>query len=208
MTSLQTSVPDVDVHEKHDVNPKPGRVAGFRAAIGGILIVASIAVAIIGGAWSLVSTVKSGAAPARVGEPVKVSGGVFQVDRVVPESMAPMQMENFAKSGMFMSGMVADMTPEGKKRFTLEVSLSGGNGGLRFSENDFRVNGEGMKETRPLRGQLGTGKISSGQATSGILTFQVPEEAEDLVLGFRDSRPVILDLGSETENPNKSGGGH
>lgn len=208
MTPLRASTPNIENQEDRYAPAAQRRSPGFRPLIGGVLLVVAVTAAVVGGGWGLVSSVVAGAAvPARVGEPVEVPGGQFQVDRVIPESMAPMQMEKFAKSGMFMSGMVVDMTPEGKKRFVLEISLSGSDSGLRFSEKDFRVNGEGMKETRPLRGQLGSGKISSSEATTGILTFQVPEEAEDLVLSFRDSRPVILDLGS-SENPNKSHGGH
>lgn len=208
MASLQASTRNIESLADHDASAEPGGTLRVRSAIGGILVVLAITAVVIGGGWSMISAAVAGAAaPARAGEPVEVPGGLFQVDRVIPESMAPMQMENYSKSGMFMSGMVMDMTPEGKKRFVLEISLSGRNGDLRYAERDFRVNGEGMKETRPLRGQLGSGMMSSGEATSGILTFQVPKEAENLVLSFRDSRPVILDLGS-SENPNKSHGGH
>ena len=150
----------------------------------------AVAAVMAASGWGLFSVVVSDPPPALVGEAVEASGGYVQVDRVIPEHMAPMQMSKFSASGMSMSGMGMDMTPDGQRRLTVEVTLSGGASGLSYSPRMFLV-----EESAPIRDQLGSGELGPGEAVSGSLTFQVPEEAKDLTLSFDGGRPV--DLGSQ-----------
>lgn len=191
-----------------DVSPNRAGGPGLRARIGGIVLFLAITGALLAGGWGLLTSLAAESSPARVGESVQVPGGLLRVDKVTPEHMAPMKMGNFAKAGMNMSGMVMDMTPEGKRRFTVEVTLAGQTNGLSYSKKDFRISGEGVEQTAPLRSRLGSGEVPPGSAISGILVFQVPEEAENLRLGYRDGRPVLLDLAPGSQNKNKSHGGH
>ena len=72
---------------------------------------------------------------------------------------------------------------------------------------DFRLTGEGMKATGPLRSKIGSGKIPAGSAVSNTLVFQVPEKAKDLTLSFGGGRPVALDLPAG-KGGRSHGGGH
>ena len=181
-----------------------GGVGGRRNPIGGALLVLATVAALAFGIWGLSSSVATGPAPARMGETVEVPGGAVRVDGVAPERMAPMQMKKFAEKGMNMSGMGVDMTPKGFRRFSADVTLVGqGSGGLAYSEERFRLTGEGTKETKPLRSTLEPGTVSQGSAVSGTIVFQVPEEAKGLRLSFDGGTPVALDL-----KPGKLGGSH
>ena len=114
--------------------------------------------------------------------------------------MAPMQSDKFAASGMNMSSMGMDMAPEGQRRFTVGVTLAAGkSGGLDYSAEDFQIEGEGIEKSVPIRDQLEGETVSSGGAISGNLVFQIPEDASDLTLSFKESRPVALDLPPASE---------
>lgn len=178
------------------------RVLRRRRRVGGLLLTLAVVAAVVAGGWGVVSSLAAGAPPARIGEAAEVPGGILRVDKVTPEHMAPMQMKNFAKKGMSMSGMVPDMTPKGQRRFNVDVTLAAEeSGGLGYSEDQFRVAGEGVKETGPLRSKLGSGEIPAGSAISNTLVFQVPEKADNLVLSFDGGRRIALDL------PASKGGG-
>lgn len=142
---------------------------------------------------------------ARLGEPVAVSGGFLRVDRITPESMAPMNADKFAGSGMSMSGMGMDMAPKGYRRFTAEVTLVGqASNGLPFSAEQFQLVAPGLAPVGPHRSNLPAGVVPRGSAVSGTLVFQVPETARELALRFGDARQMIaLDLGASPEH-----GGH
>lgn len=166
-----------------------------RLIVGALLFVATLATLAIGG-WGLVTSVGSQAPPASIGDAVDVSGGSLRVDDVTPEHMAPMRLKSFGKAGMNMTGTSGmDMAPEGFRRFSVDVTLLAENGDLKYSPKDFRINGEGTKETAPVRNALTGETIPAGNATSGVLVFQVPDEAKNLMLTFDGSRqPVALDL--------------
>ncbi len=146
--------------------------------------------------WGVIYSSLNTAPPARVGETVEVQGGLLRVDSVSPEHMAPMQMGKFAQSGMpGMSSMGMDMAPEGQKRFVVDVTLGADNGELSYSPEDFRISGEGVEQSAPIRAELDSGTIPAGSAISGSLVFQVPEETKELLLGFGDEgQKVALTL--------------
>lgn len=181
----------------------------YRKLAGGLLLGLCVAGVFAGGAWGLATASTpppSAALLAAPGEPVEAAGGILRVDQVLPEKMAPMQMDKFAKTGMNMSGMVSDMTPEGERRFNVEVTLAAEDRALDYEASDFRVTGAGMRPTAPLRDKLVEGTIPAGKAVSGTLVFQVPEETERLALSFDGSRPVDLEL--EPASGKNGHGGH
>ncbi len=149
--------------------------------------------------WSLLGSggAHGSQAAAHAGETVAVPGALVRVDQVMPEHMAPMHGDKFARSGMNMSGMGMDMAPPGYRRFTVAITLVGqASDGLRYSEDWFRLTGQGMTETGVYRHQFGTGAVPRGSAVSGSLTFQVPEGASGLLLHVRGGeRPIALDPG-------------
>lgn len=175
----------------------------LRKKVARLLLFAALLAALAIAGWGVYSSVgNQDEIPARIGEPVAVSGGAMTVDSVAPESMAPMQASKFSASGMNMSGMGMDMAPEGKRRFTVETTLAAGaDSGLAYSADDFRVSGSGLGSVAPLRDQLEGESLSAGSAVSGTLVFQVPDEANDLMLSYEGGQPVALDLGP-------GGGGH
>jgi hypothetical protein len=181
-----------------------GTFAG-RARMASLALSLLAAAIVIAGVWGVALSFGDGPAPVAVGEAVEVPGGVFRVDAVVPEHMAPMQADKFAASGMSMSAMGMDMAPEGRERFTVEVTMTGGKGeSLSYSSEDFRVSGDGMESAAPIRDNLESGTLSGETSVSGGMVFEVPERAENLVLTFADGRSVSLDTRTEGER----GGGH
>lgn len=146
---------------------------------------------VVAGAWHLAQP-GPGPAPLSVGEPVALGTGSLRVDRVLPEQMAPMNMGQFASSGMQMSSSVPDMTPHGLSRFIVEVTLDNdGDSPLRYSTCDFRVGGTGLSPVRPLRSELPEGVLLAGHSVSGSLVFQVPEGSEDLLLRMRGAARAV-----------------
>lgn len=178
------------------------RGAGARKVLAGLLLSGAVAAALVAGGWGLVSTqasplpVAAGAA-VPVGEAAEVPGGLLRVDGVLPEHMEHAQTGKFAQSGMNMSGMGVDMVPEGQQRFTVEVSLAAGDGGLDYSAGDFRLSGGGVAGAAPIRSQLGDGVLPAGSETHGALVFQAPRDAEGLTLSFDGGEPVALEPGAE-----------
>lgn len=175
---------------------------------GALLFVATLAVLAVGG-WGLLASLGSQAPPALVGDTVEVTGGSLRVEEVTPESMAPMQTKKYQRSGMSMSANVPDMTPEGYKRFNVDVSLAAETADINFSAKDFRLTGEGIDQVTPLRHELNTSILPEGSAIQGIVVFQVPEDAKNLMLTFDGSRqPVALDVpGGKGHSNHSSGGG-
>jgi hypothetical protein len=100
-----------------------------------LIVVAALMIAGVVVAGQLITHGVTAAEPAQLGEMVEISGGLLRVDRVIPETMAPMHAGNFGKSGMNMSGMGVDMTPEGYRRFTVEFTVAAeARGGLQRDE--------------------------------------------------------------------------
>jgi hypothetical protein len=188
------------------------RTGERRRRTANILLALFVVAVLAAGGWGLSGTLATESPPARVGEAVQVPGGLMSVDRAYPWHMAPMQMGKFANAGMNMSGPSnMDMPPEGQRRLNVEFTLRADSGaGLSYSSEDFRISGEGMKETGPYQSKLGTGTVPAGSAVSGSMVFQVPEEASKLMLGFGDGgRKVALDLKPVTEsNGHLEGAGH
>lgn len=176
----------------------------LRARLAGLLLAAVALAAVAAGVWALLP---SSSPPAAMGETVEVAGGTLRVDAVTPETMAPMQADKFAASGMNMSAMGMDMAPEGERRFTVEVTLEASGGDLGYAAEDFRVEGEGTEPSAPIRGTPESATVPDGAAVSGTLLFQVPEEAKDLTLVLDGGRPVALDAGPPA-GEDRHGGGH
>ena len=123
---------------------------------------------------------------------MRVPGGILQVDQVIPEHMVPMQHDKFANAGMTMSAMGMDMAPEGFQRFTVEITLVGqSSNGLRYTADQFWIEGDGVSAAKPIRHQLGNGVVPAGSSMSGTLTFEAPEAARQLQLRFEDTAHSI-----------------
>lgn len=189
------------------------RGPGLRKTLAGAVLSVAVAGALAAGGWGLVLAQVSPPTPAAgaavpMGEAAEVPGGLLRVDDVLPERMEHAQTGKFAQSGMNMSGMGVDMVPEGQQRFTVEISLAAGSGGLDYSAGDFRLSGEGVKESAPIRSQLGDGALPAGSETHGGLIFQAPQGARDLTLSFDGGEPVALELeGSGAGSSHASGEG-
>jgi hypothetical protein len=189
-----------------DVGPDAGPTgitSRRRRNLGRALLLLAALAALAAGAWGLLS---STATPARLGEAAGVSGGSLRVEKVTPEHMAAMQSDKFAASGMSMSGMGMDMAPEGQRRFTVDVTLSAGSSDLSYSAEQFRLSGEGLEATAPIRQELEDGSIPAGSSVSGNLVFQAPEEAKGLMLSFDGGQPVVLDLPPVPEDGHSGAG--
>ena len=172
---------------------RPTRLTNLAKFVFVITVVAALAAAGWGVVYSLLNTE---APPARVGETAEVAGGLLRVDSVDLEHMTAMQMGKFSKSGMpGMSSMGMDMAPDGQRRFVVNVTLGAEDAELSYSPDDFRISGEGVKKSAPIRAQLDSGTIPAGSAISGTLVFQAPEETTKLMLGFGDdAKKVALNL--------------
>ncbi|QIN78433.1 hypothetical protein GBA65_07735 [Rubrobacter marinus] len=82
---------------------------------------------------------------------------------------------------------------------------------LSPSPEDFRVSGESVEETGPIRHRLDAKEVPPGSAATGTLVFQVSEGKEDLRLSFGGARPVALEeapAGRGAEKPAGDGHGH
>ncbi|MBA2442074.1 MAG: hypothetical protein H0V53_06665 [Rubrobacter sp.] len=203
MTSPQATVEKV-AHDSEAAGVREGRASRPRRLIAGVLLSVCVTAALAAGAWGLLSPQVSPAAG--LGETVEVPGGLLRVESVAPEQMEHAQTDGFAQSGMQMSSMGVDMAPEGQGRFSVEVALAAGDAGLSYSPEDFLLAGEGVKETAPIRSQLGDGVIPAGSETSGLLVFQAPEKAEGLTLSFDGGASVAIDPGSASGSGGSHGG--
>lgn len=171
-----------------------GGKSRYRKLLGGLLLALVVLAVLAAGGWGVISSLTTGQTPARIGETVEVPGGLLRVEKVTPESMAPMQMSSAqAPSGSAGEGM--ERAPKGYRRFTVEVTLVGReSGGFAYSADDFRLTGEGVKESGVVRSQLAAGTLPEGSAIAGGLVFQAPKEAKGLTLSFDGGRPVALNL--------------
>ena len=183
--------------------PGPARVPRYRALLGGLILAVAVAAALAAGGWGAISSLTGEAPPARVGESVTVPGGVFRVEGVTPEHMAPMKMGKFGQQGMNMAMPNMDMAPDGYERFSVNLTLQAQGANLDYAPEDFRLSGEGVEDHQPIRSQLGEGTVPDGSAVSGSLVFQAPEDTKDLKLEFKGGRLIALDA-----PPGKGGHGH
>ena len=207
MVSSQISLKQTESPDHGTANAaEPGgkRVSKHRARAVRIFVSLVTLTALLAGGWGFLSSFGAEAVPSRVGEMVEVRGGLFRVDKVAPGNMQPAHEEGKpAESGTSMPGSGMDMAPEGQRSFTLDVTLIAREGDLPYSGDRFRLSGEGIKESGPVRNQLNAGTVPQGSAVSGSLVFQAPEEAKGLRLSFDGGTPVALDL-----EPGKLGGSH
>lgn len=208
MTTLQTIAEKAD-HDARLVAGSEGKeVPQYRSLAGGLILATAVLATLIAGGWGVISSLAIEAPPARIGETVEVPGGLLRVEKVTPEK----QMSGAEPAASDSSGEKMEMAPEGSRRFNVDVTLaSRESGGLDYSAEDFRLTGEGVKESGPVRTRLDAGTLPEGSAVSGGLVFQAPEKARDLTLSFDGGRPVALDLEPMKpmkEGKNASGGGH
>jgi hypothetical protein len=182
--------------EQHRAASRTAKMFQYLPIASMLIVVAALMIAGVVLAVQLIARGAAAAEPAQLGEMVELPGGLLRVDQVTPETMAPMHAGNFGKSGMNMSGMGVDMTPEGYRRFTVEFTVAAeARGGLQFAPEQFHVTGSGMEVATPLRSQLGDQFAPQGSAFTGSLVFQVPDKASNLVLSLDDSsQPISLDL--------------
>ena len=182
----------------------------FRLQLMRVLIGLAAVLALAAGAWGVLAprTPLGHTSPARVGDGVEVPGGLFRVDSVTPEHMAPMQNDKFAQRGMSMSGMGMDMAPAGYRRFAVEVTLAGRDtDGFHYSADQFRLAGNGMAPVTPHRHKLSTRTLARGSSASGVLLFQVPNDASELRLTYGEGeQSVALQLGPVAEDGHSHGG--
>jgi hypothetical protein len=151
--------------------------------------IAGAAAMLLAGLWGLQADrsgdTQAGTAPAGW---VDVPGGWLTVRDV----------SNRAIDHKAMAGMQTmpdpDPVPKGYVRLTVDLSLAARKETLRWKPADFTVEGNGVGVVRPHRAQLGDGVIPEGTQVAGGLTFEVPKEARQLKLSFRDRGSVSLTL--------------
>jgi hypothetical protein len=132
----------------------------------------------------------------QLGDTIALPGGSLRVDAAIPEVMAAMQHEKFARLGMNMSVMVPDSTPEGQQTIVLLVTIAGGDRGMALDLDQFMLSGDGMAPTQALRSDIGGLHIPAGSAINGTLVFRTPADADTLSLRYGDSAPIAIRLDS------------
>lgn len=170
----------------------------FRRRLGTSVIIVMAVTAFVAGIWGYGVSMPDASQPAaRSRFETTVQGGMARVDRVAPESMAPMQMGKFAAAGMNMSGSVVDMTPEGFRRFEVEITLAAdARGGLRFNADEFLVIGRGLEATKPYRHSFKVDRVAYGTMISGTIVYQVPNTASQIELSLPGAdRAIPMSLG-------------
>lgn len=141
--------------------------------------------ALSAGVWGLLvprhSSATGGAAVATVSLP----DGTLRVHGLVDKQV-----------GQTMPGMgVTEDVPVGLRRFAVTVTLGATRGRtLTYSRRDFTVFGPGVKPVSPVSGQFEQGSLVPGQAISGSLTFDVPDDSRSLSLRFGSAPAVLLPM--------------
>ena len=162
-----------------------GRPATGRRPVRDLAVAVLAAGVVAGGTWGLlVPREAPHAAHVPVGlATVQLADGTLRVEGLVDKQI-----------GHVMPGMsVAEDVPEGMRRIGVNVSLGAtGDGALSYSRSAFTVSGPGVAAITPATGQLGDGTLTSGQAISGSLSFDVPKDATALSLRFNDVAPIAL----------------
>ena len=157
-----------------------------------VVIAAAVSVAaamLLAGLWGVSANrsgdEQAGTAPAGW---VDVPGGWLTVREVSDRAINHKAMPN-------MQTMPdPDPVADGYVRLTVDLSLAARDGTLRWKPADFAIEGKGVGVVRPHRAQLGDGVIPDGAQVAGGLTFDVPKEARNLTLSFRDGGSVPLQL--------------
>lgn len=156
------------------------------AAVG---VAAAIALGGVG-VWTL----RSADPPvAPIGATVAVEGGQLRIDEVLPDVMGTHQV--------MPGGMMPDPVPEGMRRLHVHVSLlATAEAGLRYDAQDLVLEAAGLPPTPPRTSQLGDGEAPTGSTVAGRLTYDVPADADELVLRDAASGASIA-LGGVAEDP-------
>lgn len=152
-----------------------------------VLLVLGLLATVAAGAWGLSVDRRHPdemAASGNGGDWTAVPGGHLRLDSVTGNGLAHATMPGMQ--------LMADPVPAGFTRFSIQVTLAAQDQDLSWAAGDFRVSGPGLRPTRPIRVQLGDGVVARGTALSGALTYDVPEDASDLVLRFREGIPIPL----------------
>lgn len=156
-------------------------------------VVATVLAVLAAGAWGLTADRGQGAHAQgdRTGyEWVAVPGGWLQVSDVTTRSMdhqpAP-GMATMPDTDPVASGMV---------RIKVGVVLAADRADLAWSDADFRLTGAGTAPLPPHEADLGDGVVPRASQVAGGLVFDVPEDARNLRLRFRDGPllPVEVEL--------------
>jgi len=157
-----------------------------------VVVTAAIAVAaamLLAGLWGLSADrsgdEQAGTAPAGW---VDVPGGWLTVREVSDRAV-----DHKAMPGM-QTMPDPDPVPKGYVRLTVDLSLAARDETLRWKPADFAVEGKGVGVVRPHRAQLGDGVVPADTQVAGGLTFDVPKNAHNLTLQFRDGTLIPLAL--------------
>lgn len=152
---------------------------------------------------------------AAVGENVSIPGGVARVDLVRQESMKKMAMSG---PGMAMPMTSAPGTslpdpPKGFSRVSVDLTLAATSRlPLRFGRGGFRVGTFGTAGAPAVGIDVGPAVVPPGMAATRSVSFDVPDNARDLVLTVQGShRPIRLGIGalaSHTAAAHDHGGHH
>lgn len=128
---------------------------------------------------------------------VDLPDGTLRVDGLVDRQV-----------GHAMPGMsVAKDVPVGMRRFAVDITLGATKGRtLAYSRRDFTVSGPGVKPVVPVDGQIDRGSLIAGQAISGSLSFDVPEQTVSVSFRYKDGEAVALPDLPPVMAPD--GGGH
>ena len=144
------------------------------------------------GVWGLAADRSD---PTSLGQVVSVEGGSVRVDAawVLADPMAAMHgsVDQFAQSGMSMPSMLPDAVPEGMQRVAVQLHLAADDeGDLVFETSEFELR---VGDTRFAShvSLIGDGRLRQGEALDGVMTFDIPQEAETAALELPGSDAVI-----------------
>lgn len=159
----------------------------------------------------------AGTAAALLRSPAPVTGGAGQwldvdgvrlrLDRTVAEQ-AVAHAAPGSTSGASTTG--ADQPAPGTRRVSVEVTLQSVSRQIDHAPADFRLGVPGTSGAAPLRWRMAEGELQPGRSVSGRLTYQVPVDAERLVLTWGDAR-VTVEAAAEPapgHGAGKPSGGH
>lgn len=166
--------------------PHPGRQT---VIVLGALV--ALLAAIAAGAWGLTADRGQDAHddgdPAR-GDWAAVDGGWLQVSAVSTRSMNHKTVPGMATMPD------ADPVPPGMVRIRVGVVMAADQADISWSATDFQLDGVRTPPLPPHSVELGDGLVPRDSQVSGGLVFDVPEEAADLALRFRDGPPVPVEV--------------
>lgn len=187
-----------------DARPGPGTVAAERPpapALTGLLLLVLLAT-LAATVWGLAQS-RADDAPHHL-DP----GSSSSYDDWVDAGAARIRLESFSARDQAhqMPGMnqnLADPVPDGARRLATTVTVvAAADSELQLSGSDFTLSGPEVTSARPVRAQLGDGRLPAGDAMTLELVFDVPESTRDgLVLSYRGASVKLPDLAASVEHP-------